>query len=112
MTWHDPIIILAAICVAVLSVALLAALLIPSLPTIRQLAVGVRVPPAVVNAFRLLVSATGGTVLTALTGLLTRWEGTALAAIGAALIVLLHTAWGLLDQSLKRDQNASGPDTT
>jgi hypothetical protein len=61
-----------------------------------------RVPPAAVSTVPPV----------ALTGLLTRWEGTALAAIGAALIVLLHTAWGLLDQSLKRDQNASGPDTT
>lgn len=105
MRWDDPIIILAAICVAVLSVALLAALLLPQLPTIRQLLIGVAVPPAVVNAFRLLVSATGGTVLTALTAWLTGWQGTQLGAIGAALVALIHTGWGLLDQRLKAGQN-------
>lgn len=107
MSWDDPIIVLASILVAVLSVALLAALLIPQLPTIRQLFVGVAVPPAIVNAARVLASATGATVLAALTGAITGWQGTRLATIGGALIPLLHIGWGLLDQRLKGSaQNA------
>jgi len=104
-SWNSPIVILAAILVAVLSVALLSALLLPQLPTVRQLFVGVEVPPAIVNAVRVLASAAGGTALTALTGALTGWEGTRLASIGAALIPLLHIGWGLLDQVLKHGQN-------
>jgi len=109
MSWGEPLVILSAVFGTVLSVALLSALLIPQLPTVRQLLVGIEVPPAIVNAVRVLASAAGGTALTALTGALTGWEGTRLTSIGAALIPLLHIGWGLMDQVLKGTRSNDVP---
>lgn len=109
MRWSDPLVIV-AIATGVGVLAILAiGLLVPQLPTLKQLLVGVKVDPLVVASCRLVLSAFGGTLVTLLTDALTTWQGTRLAATGVALTALINLAWGLVDRWLKRGQNAIDP---
>jgi len=90
-------------------ITLFIGLAVPQLPSLKQLLVGAKVPPAIVGPLRLVFSAFGGVLLTMITDYLTTWQGSTLAAAGIALTGLVNVCWSALDQWLKHGQNDVNP---
>jgi hypothetical protein len=105
------ILILAGVLGGALVLILALALALPHIPvrTIRQMVVGVKAPPILVASVRRLLTALGSAAVTAALAWLGAFETGELAAIAAAAAGVLEVGWGLLDQTLKHDQNAINP---
>lgn len=109
MQWSSPLVIEAGVFGALLVLILGVAFVVPQLPSIRHILLGVQVSPLVVSQVRLLISAFGGLALTWLVSQVTRLQGTAWAAVAVPLMGLIQAGWGLLDQSLKGAMNSANP---
>jgi hypothetical protein len=110
-TWDDPIIVLIAAIAGGLLLTMWAAILLPHVGAtrVRQLLIGVQVPPLVVAWLRRGITglvALGLAWLGGALGVAELREQATIAALSAAAVEL---GWGLLDQLLKGDQNAVNP---
>lgn len=111
MSWSDPIVQIIALVAAALIVTMWAAILAPAIKAtrVRQLLAGVAAPPLLVAWIRRGITAGFALIIVWVSGILGFDEGTDRVVAGTVAAGIAESAWGILDQFLKPDQNDANP---